>query len=100
MRDGGRRSDLHLLGAPTVLTHIYKGMNQDTSDGKGGAHEREPHYSSESEARNKSREQSEERVPSDKCSRSPRDLFRAFLPPASVKGLNAAPVMASSLHII
>lgn len=75
-------------------------MNQDTSDGKGGARKREPHYSCGSEMTNKSREQSEERVPFDKCYCSPHDLFWAFLPPPSVNGLNALPVMASFLHII
>lgn len=75
-------------------------MNQDTSDRKGGAHQREPHYSCESETTNKSREQSEERVPFDKCDCSPHDLSWAFLPPPSENGLNAVPVMASFLHII
>lgn len=75
-------------------------MNQDTSDRKGGAYKREPHYSCENEMMNKSREQSEVRVPFDKCFCPPHDLFWAFLPPLSMSGLNVVPVMASFLHII
>lgn len=86
------------LSALSIPLQQY--VNKDTSDGKGGAHKRELHYSYGSEMTNKSREQSEVRVPFDKCYCSPHDLFQAFLPPPSVDGLNAQPVMASFLHII